>query len=158
MWLMTQGQRNSFLAFCRSHFSGNSAAEVLRNASVAGLTVPVTMGTLFLVRLLTRYVPDGPPRPSPPVDVTEEEFEPPAVNSHPFGRVLDVTVVAYKHSLYHKWLHANSKPSVCRFIPSCTEYAVRAVDKHGAVRGLRLTAARFRRCQPDYRGDYVDFP
>jgi putative membrane protein insertion efficiency factor len=36
----------------------------------------------------------------------------------------------------------------CRFVPSCSEYAREAIDKHGAVRGMALTAWRLARCHP----------
>ena len=36
----------------------------------------------------------------------------------------------------------------CRFYPSCSQYAKEAVLKHGAGRGLSLSAARLARCHP----------
>ncbi|HCG00865.1 MAG TPA: membrane protein insertion efficiency factor YidD [Chloroflexi bacterium] len=63
----------------------------------------------------------------------------------------------YQHSLQHWWLHRKTAYR-CRFIPSCTEYAVRAVDKYGFSPGLLLIGDRFRRCNPMFEGDYVDFP
>jgi putative membrane protein insertion efficiency factor len=36
----------------------------------------------------------------------------------------------------------------CRFIPSCSEYAVEAVTRFGVVRGSFLAARRLARCQP----------
>jgi len=36
----------------------------------------------------------------------------------------------------------------CRFLPSCSEYAVIAIDRHGVVRGSWLAARRLMRCQP----------
>jgi putative membrane protein insertion efficiency factor len=40
----------------------------------------------------------------------------------------------------------------CRFTPSCSEYAVQALRRHGGVRGLRLAAARIVRCRPGVPG------
>jgi uncharacterized protein len=39
-------------------------------------------------------------------------------------------------------------PVRCRFEPSCSAYGLEAVQRHGARLGLRLTAARLRRCRP----------
>ena len=36
----------------------------------------------------------------------------------------------------------------CRFVPSCSAYAVEAIQTHGAARGLLLTARRVSRCRP----------
>ncbi len=40
------------------------------------------------------------------------------------------------------------RASPCRFVPSCSSYAVEAVEVHGAVRGLWLSARRLGRCHP----------
>jgi putative membrane protein insertion efficiency factor len=39
-------------------------------------------------------------------------------------------------------------PVKCRFEPSCSAYALEAVTRHGTRAGLRLAAARLRRCRP----------
>jgi putative membrane protein insertion efficiency factor len=36
----------------------------------------------------------------------------------------------------------------CRFDPSCSAYAIEAIDRHGAWRGARLAGARLLRCHP----------
>ena len=36
----------------------------------------------------------------------------------------------------------------CRFIPTCSEYAVQALQKHGAVKGSLLAGRRILRCNP----------
>lgn len=40
------------------------------------------------------------------------------------------------------------RPSPCRFVPSCSNYASEAIDRHGARRGMLLTAKRLGRCHP----------
>ena len=39
-------------------------------------------------------------------------------------------------------------PPVCRFQPTCSEYAIDALHLHGPVHGLALTAKRLARCHP----------
>ena len=39
-------------------------------------------------------------------------------------------------------------PPTCRFTPSCSVYALEALDRHGPVKGLWLVARRVARCHP----------
>ena len=39
-------------------------------------------------------------------------------------------------------------PPSCRFLPSCSEYAAEAIERHGAVRGLGLALRRLASCHP----------
>lgn len=47
---------------------------------------------------------------------------------------------------------------VCKYYPSCSAYAVGAVQQHGAVKGAALTAARLARCHPWAQGGIDDVP
>jgi putative membrane protein insertion efficiency factor len=47
---------------------------------------------------------------------------------------------------------------VCRYYPSCSAYAVGAVQQHGAVKGSLLAAARIARCHPWAAGGVDDPP
>ena len=40
------------------------------------------------------------------------------------------------------------RASPCRFTPSCSSYALEAIEAHGAWRGIRLAARRVARCHP----------
>ena len=40
------------------------------------------------------------------------------------------------------------KPPTCRFTPTCSQYAIEALRKHGAIKGLYLTVRRLLRCHP----------
>lgn len=58
-------------------------------------------------------------------------------------RVLLVgSVRAYQHVLGPHF------PSSCRYTPSCSEYAVQALEKYGAMKGFVLAAHRILRCHP----------
>lgn len=47
---------------------------------------------------------------------------------------------------------------VCKYYPSCSAYAVGAVQQHGLLKGSALTAARLARCHPWARGGVDDVP
>jgi putative membrane protein insertion efficiency factor len=49
-------------------------------------------------------------------------------------------------------------PSACRFEPTCSEYAVQALEKYGSIRGTKLTVYRIFRCQPFAKGGYDPVP
>lgn len=40
------------------------------------------------------------------------------------------------------------RPSPCRYIPSCSSYAVEAVERHGAAKGTWFALRRLARCHP----------
>ncbi len=46
------------------------------------------------------------------------------------------------------------KPPSCRFIPTCSEYALIAIEKYGARRGGWLAVKRILRCHPFHAGGY----
>ena len=49
-------------------------------------------------------------------------------------------------------------PAACRFYPSCSQYAIEALQKHGAVRGSVLAAKRIARCHPLHPGGFDPVP
>jgi len=46
----------------------------------------------------------------------------------------------------------------CRFLPTCSEYAVEAVHERGIVVGFGLAVWRILRCNPLFRGGYDPVP
>jgi putative membrane protein insertion efficiency factor len=49
-------------------------------------------------------------------------------------------------------------PNSCRFVPSCSQYAVEAVKTYGCVRGLGLSLKRLLRCHPFHPGGWDPVP
>jgi hypothetical protein len=66
--------------------------------------------------------------------------------------------IARKSSLLllrgYKWLLSPMLPPSCRYVPTCSEYAIEAVERYGAVRGGWMTMMRILRCHPFVKGGY----
>jgi hypothetical protein len=45
-------------------------------------------------------------------------------------------------------------PPACRFTPTCSEYALQAIEKHGMMRGGWMGLRRILRCHPFHPGGY----
>lgn len=50
------------------------------------------------------------------------------------------------------------KPPSCRYIPTCSEYAMIAVEKYGVKKGSILAVRRILRCHPFHEGGYDPVP
>ncbi|EIW17587.1 MULTISPECIES: membrane protein insertion efficiency factor YidD [Pelosinus] len=46
------------------------------------------------------------------------------------------------------------KPPTCRFVPTCSEYALQAIEKYGIFRGGIMAVRRILRCHPFHPGGY----
>ena len=49
-------------------------------------------------------------------------------------------------------------PSCCRFMPTCSQYALEAVEKYGALKGGYLAIKRILKCHPFHPGGYDPVP
>ncbi|MBK0401227.1 membrane protein insertion efficiency factor YidD [Limibaculum sp. M0105] len=70
----------------------------------------------------------------------------------PLARLLALPVQAYRLVL-SPWLGHS-----CRFQPTCSAYALEALEKHGAWRGFWLTVRRLLRCRPGGGSGYDPVP
>ncbi len=48
----------------------------------------------------------------------------------------------------HGWFKARYPYGFCRFYPSCSQYAIEALTKHGTIKGIYLAIKRIIRCNP----------
>jgi uncharacterized protein len=48
----------------------------------------------------------------------------------------------------YKWAISPLLPTACRYVPTCSEYAMEAIDRYGVIRGGWMAAARVMRCHP----------
>lgn len=56
----------------------------------------------------------------------------------------------------YSWLISPLMGQSCRFHPSCSAYAMGAIDRHGSIKGLYLAIRRIMKCHPYYKGDLID--
>jgi putative membrane protein insertion efficiency factor len=50
------------------------------------------------------------------------------------------------------------RPATCRFVPTCSQYAVDALNEYGLIRGSWLAAARLAKCGPWHEGGWDPIP
>lgn len=60
-------------------------------------------------------------------------------------------------NFYQRKISPN-KPPMCRFYPTCSQYAKEALEIHGVCKGLILALWRFLRCNPFSKGGYDPVP
>ena len=71
-----------------------------------------------------------------------------AMRGNPVARLVVLMLQGYKSFISPFF------PPSCRFTPTCSQYAIEAVQKRGVVRGLGLALWRLLRCHPFARGGY----
>jgi putative membrane protein insertion efficiency factor len=54
----------------------------------------------------------------------------------------------------YKYLISPILPGSCRFVPSCSEYAIEALKKYGALKGCYLSVRRVAKCNPFNPGGF----
>jgi len=69
-----------------------------------------------------------------------------------------VALVLLPIAIYRRVLSPMKRTPTCRFLPTCSEYAVTAVRERGIIVGGGLAAWRVLRCNPLFRGGYDPVP
>ena len=67
-------------------------------------------------------------------------------------RVLLAVIRAYRYALSPWW------GNQCRFSPTCSEYATRAIERYGALHGTWLALRRISKCHPWHTGGFDPVP
>ncbi len=82
---------------------------------------------------MSAVLPAPPPSSAPPTA--------PAHGPDRLSRVMMQLIGLYQ-------LLRAGRPSPCRYVPSCSDYALEALERHGPVRGGALAVRRVARCHP----------
>ena len=67
-------------------------------------------------------------------------------------------VLIFLVEIYRKYLSPLKGHSTCIYVPTCSEHAIEALEKHGAIKGSLLTIWRILRCNPFAKGGYDPVP
>ena len=60
--------------------------------------------------------------------------------------------------LYRKFISPLKRTPTCRFTPTCSEYALEALTRHGAIKGSYLAVRRILKCHPFHEGGFDPVP
>ena len=67
-------------------------------------------------------------------------------------------IFCYGIIYFYKMFISPLLPKSCRYIPSCSTYAIEAIRKHGVIKGIFFAVNRIIRCTPRYKGGYDPVP
>jgi len=63
-----------------------------------------------------------------------------------FAKILSFIILVPVY--FYRWFISPLTPASCRHVPTCSEYALTAVKKHGPLRGFIMATERILRCRP----------
>ena len=69
-----------------------------------------------------------------------------------------VRIVATLPLRFYRRFLSPLKPPMCRFSPTCSQYAIEAIERHGIFRGSFYATWRILRCHPFCEGGYDPVP
>lgn len=73
-----------------------------------------------------------------------------------FSKALSYFLIALVY--VYKYIVSPVLPRACRFYPTCSQYAIVAIKRHGIIKGTFLSAYRVIRCNPFCSGGYDPVP
>ena len=65
-------------------------------------------------------------------------------------------ILLWMIEFYRKGISPLTPPS-CRFIPTCSEYAMQAIERYGALKGGWLAFRRIMKCHPFHRQESIEY-
>jgi len=92
------------------------------------------------------------PSPLPDGRDSLDRVEPRASASGQNSRVIQELFLAILR-FYKRWI-SPLLPSACRFHPTCSEYAMEAIQRYGVLRGMWLGVLRLLKCHPFHKGGF----
>ena len=107
--------------------------------------------------------PETPGNVSTPQPVISSMNESPSPTPDPFASrpkrsSLAAQALMLSITGYQKYLSPLKGAPTCRFVPSCSSYALEAVRVHGAAKGTVLATIRVLKCQPLHPGGFDPVP
>lgn len=69
-----------------------------------------------------------------------------------------VSLVLLPVALYRRWISPLKRGPSCRYLPTCSEYAIEAVQKRGILVGVPLAVGRVLRCNPFFHAGHDPVP
>lgn len=74
-----------------------------------------------------------------------------------FSKVLNILLISFV-KFYKKFISPMKKRGCCKYIPTCSQYALEALQKYGPFKGSYLAIRRVLRCNPFSKGGYDPVP
>jgi putative membrane protein insertion efficiency factor len=67
-------------------------------------------------------------------------------------------ILIFVIKFYQKYISPLKRTPSCIYIPTCSSYALEALEKYGALKGTYLAVRRVLRCHPFHKGGYDPVP